>query len=94
MHTGIRQLGDAGKHIGEPGLPVDVVELGSDDEGVHRRGALAAVVGGSELELVGTVRITVTGDRYRIDTLPRTSSAGERTTVLEPTCTVASGCLQ
>ena len=94
MHTGIRQLADSGKHIGEPGLPVDVVELGSDDEGVHRRGALAAAVGASELELVGTVRITVTGDRYRIDTLPRTSSAGERTTVLKATCTVASGCLQ
>ena len=27
---------DAGKHIGEPSLRIDVVELGGGDEGVHR----------------------------------------------------------
>ena len=40
------------------------------------------------------VRIAVTGDRYRIDTVPGTSSAGERTTVLHATCTLDSGCLR
>ena len=42
------QVGDAGEDIGKPGLRVDVVELGGDDEGVHRRGALAAAVGAGE----------------------------------------------
>ena len=48
MHPRVRRLGDAGKHIGEPSLRVDVVELGGGDEGVHRRGALAAAVGAAE----------------------------------------------
>ena len=48
VHPGVWQLGDAGKHIGEPSLRVDVVELGGGDEGVHRRGALAAAVGAGE----------------------------------------------
>ena len=43
--TGVGQLGDASEDIGAPSLRVDVVELGSDDEGVHRRGLLAAAVG-------------------------------------------------
>ena len=34
--------------IGEPGPRVDAVELGSDDEGVHRRGALAPAGGTAE----------------------------------------------
>ena len=42
VHPGVRQLRDAGEDIGEPGLGVDVVELGGADKGVHRRGALAA----------------------------------------------------
>ena len=48
VHPGVRQLRDAGEDIGEPGLGVDVVELGGADEGVHRRGALAAAVGAGE----------------------------------------------
>ena len=48
VHTGVRQLGDAGEDIGEPSLRVDVVELGGADEGVHRRGSLAAAVGAGE----------------------------------------------
>ena len=45
VYPGVRQLSDAGEHIGEPSLRVDIVELGGGDEGVHRRGALAAAVG-------------------------------------------------
>ena len=48
VHTGVRQIGDAGEDIGEPGLRIDIVELGGDDEGVHRRGALAPAVGAAE----------------------------------------------
>ena len=48
VHPGVRQLGDATEDIGEPSLRVDVVELSSDDEGVHRRGPLAAAVGAAE----------------------------------------------
>ena len=42
-----RVIGDASQHVGEPGLRVDVVELGRGDQGVHRGAALAtAVLGG------------------------------------------------
>ena len=37
--------GDAGEHIGEPRLRIDVVQLGGDDETVHRRSALPAAIG-------------------------------------------------
>ncbi len=33
-------LGDACEDVGEPGLRIDVVELGGDDQAIHRRGAL------------------------------------------------------
>ena len=39
---------DPAEHTGEPGLRVDVVELGRGDQGVHRCGALAAAVGTGE----------------------------------------------
>ena len=42
VHLGVRQLGEAGEDIGEPCLPDDAIELGGDDEGVHRRSALDA----------------------------------------------------
>ena len=49
VHPGVRQFGAAGEDIGEPGLRVDVVELGGDDEGVHRRGPfLALYIDGAE----------------------------------------------
>ena len=48
VHTSVRQLGDAGEDISEPSLRVDIVELGGDDEGAHRRGAHAPAVGAAE----------------------------------------------
>ena len=41
-------LGDAGEHVGEPGLRVDVVHLRRDDQAVHGGGALAAAIGAGE----------------------------------------------
>ena len=41
-------LGDAGQDIGQPGLRVDIVHFGGDDQAVHRRGALPAAVGTRE----------------------------------------------
>jgi hypothetical protein len=35
-------LGDAGQHVGQPRLRVDIVELGGDDEAVQAGGTLAA----------------------------------------------------
>src|SRR5260370_28256383 len=40
--------GDAGQHVGQPGLGIDVVELGGDDEAVEEGGTLAAAVGAGE----------------------------------------------
>ena len=48
MQTGLRQLGDAGEDVGEPGLRVDVVEFGGADERVHHRRPLAATIGAGE----------------------------------------------
>src|SRR5262249_56104815 len=38
----------AGEHVGEPSLRIDIVELGSGDQRVDRSGAPAAVVGAGE----------------------------------------------
>ena len=37
--------GDAGQNIGEPGMRIDVVQLGRDDQTVHDRGTSAAAIG-------------------------------------------------
>ena len=41
-------IGDAGKHVGEPGTGIDVVEFGGDDQRIHGRRPLAASVGTRE----------------------------------------------
>ena len=48
IEPGLRLLGDAGEDVGEPGLGVDVVELGGADQRVHRRCSLAAAIGARE----------------------------------------------
>jgi len=48
VEPALRRLGDAAEHIGEPGLRIDIVELGGADERVHRRGAGAAAVRAGE----------------------------------------------
>jgi hypothetical protein len=40
--------GDALEHIGEPGLGIEVVELGGADQGIHDRSAQAAAIGADE----------------------------------------------
>jgi hypothetical protein len=39
---------DAGEHVGEPGLRIDVVEARGLDQRVHHGGALAAAIGARE----------------------------------------------
>jgi hypothetical protein len=39
---------DAGEHIGEPRLWIDIIELGGLNERQHYRGALPAAVGARE----------------------------------------------
>src|SRR5271166_3715126 len=43
-----RVVGDPAQHVGEPGLRVDVVELGSGYQRVDCRGPLAAAIGTGE----------------------------------------------
>ena len=43
-----RVLGDARQDIGQPGLRIDVVHLGGDDQAVHGGGPLTAAVGTGE----------------------------------------------
>ena len=43
-----RMVCDPGQHVGEPGLRIDVVHLGGDDQGVHDRGPVAAAIGAGE----------------------------------------------
>ena len=48
VEPGLWQVGDADENIGEPGLRVDVVELGGADERVHHSRPLAAAIGAGE----------------------------------------------
>ena len=48
VEPALRHVGDAGEDVGEPGLRIDVVELGGDDQRVHEGGALGAAVGAGE----------------------------------------------
>ena len=48
VEPGLWQVGDAVENIGEPGLRVDVVELGGADERVHHSRPLAAAIGAGE----------------------------------------------
>jgi hypothetical protein len=41
-------FGDPGQDVGQPGLRVDVVHFGSDDQAVHRRSPLSTPVGSGE----------------------------------------------
>jgi hypothetical protein len=41
-------IGDAGQHVGEPSLGIDIVEFGGVDQREHDRGALAAAIGAGE----------------------------------------------
>ena len=41
-------LSDPAQDIGQPGLRIDVVQLGGDDERIHCRGALSAAIGSCE----------------------------------------------
>ena len=41
-------ISDAGEDVGEPGLGIDVVEAGGDDEGVEYGGAMSACIGAGE----------------------------------------------
>jgi hypothetical protein len=41
-------VGDPGQDIAEPDLRADVVQFGSDDQTVHRRGSLSAAIGTRE----------------------------------------------
>jgi len=44
VQTVLRVSGDAGEDVSQPGLRVDVVELGRHDEGDHDGGTLGATV--------------------------------------------------
>ena len=46
----------AGQHVGEPGLRIDIVELGGGDQRVDRSGAPAAFVGAGEGPVVSPER--------------------------------------
>jgi hypothetical protein len=49
-------VGDAGEHVGEPSLEVDVVELGGGDQTVNDGGAFASY-GSGEGRLVAGSRV-------------------------------------
>jgi hypothetical protein len=41
-------LGDASENVGKPGLRINIVHLGRDDQAVHHCGPLAATIGAAE----------------------------------------------
>ena len=44
VNTRGRMIGDAAEHVGEPGLWIDAVHLGRDDQAIHDRGTLSAAI--------------------------------------------------
>ena len=46
-------LGNALEHIGQPGLRIDLVELGCADQAVDDGGALAAAIRAALLQIAG-----------------------------------------
>ena len=48
MKPVLGDIGDPGEDVGQPGLGIDVIHLGSDDQAVHEGGSLAAAVGAGE----------------------------------------------
>jgi hypothetical protein len=53
-----RMRGAAGEDVGQPGLRIDAVHLGCDDQAVHGRGTLAAAIGAAEEPGFATERDT------------------------------------
>jgi hypothetical protein len=41
-------VGDTRQNVGEPGLPINIVELGGHEEAVHESGPLPATIGAGE----------------------------------------------
>jgi hypothetical protein len=41
-------IGDPGQDVSQPSLRIDVVQFGSDNQAVYRRGALSAAIGTGE----------------------------------------------
>src|SRR5271169_5861825 len=49
----LREAGDAGEHIGEPELWIDIIELGRYDQRCHDRGAVCSAIRTSGRTLLG-----------------------------------------
>jgi hypothetical protein len=41
-------IDDPGQDVGQPGLRVDLIQFGSDDQAIYRRGARSTAVGTGE----------------------------------------------
>jgi hypothetical protein len=41
-------IGDPGQDVGQPGLRVDIIQFGSDDQAIYRGSALSTAVGTGE----------------------------------------------
>ena len=79
-----RVIGDAGEHVGEPGLRVDAVELGGADQRVDRRRAFAAAIGAGR-----TARLAA--ERNRAAILPMSGRRSRSTTAGTRSMGVVSG---
>jgi hypothetical protein len=65
-------FGDAGQDVGEPGLRIDIVHLGGDDQAVHNGGALAASNGRQDVALV----LAIAKRSFNMDTAHQAGIAG------------------
>ena len=48
MQAGLWGVGDPSQDIGQPGLRIDIVQLGGDDQAVHQGRPVAAAIGAGE----------------------------------------------
>ena len=54
LQTGHGKIGDAGQHVGEPRLWIDVVEAACCDEGEHDGGTICPTLGAGEGPVAAT----------------------------------------
>ena len=67
---------DTGEHVGEPGLRIDVVQLGRHDQRGHDRGAVGSAIGACEQPGFPPQRKATQGALGRIAVISRTLVEG------------------
>ena len=66
MQAGDGKLGDAGQHVGKPGLWIDVVEASRRNQGQHDGGPVGAPIGSGEAPIFSAASHAAQGSFRRV----------------------------